>query len=56
MIKEALRQFGIQSVDTNMTINGKRIMIEGKVLRVAKLDAWFQQEWFEDVENPEMLY
>src|SRR6266403_671452 len=38
-----------------MTINGKRIMIEGKVLRIAKLDPWFQQEWFEDVENPEML-
>jgi hypothetical protein len=55
MIKKALRQFGIQSVGTNMTINGKRIMIEGKVLRIAKLDPWFQQEWFEDVENPEML-
>ena len=55
MIKKALRQFGIQSVGTNMTINGKRIMIEGKALRVAKLDPWFQQEWFEDVENPEML-
>ena len=55
VIKKALRQFGIQSVGTNMTINGKRIMIEGKVLRVAKLDPWFQQEWFEDVENPEML-
>ena len=38
-----------------MTINGKRIMIEGKALRVAKLDPWFQQEWFEDIENPEML-
>jgi hypothetical protein len=50
-----LRQFGIQSVGTNMTINGKRIMIEGNVLRIAKLDPWFQQEWFEDVENPEML-
>ena len=55
MIKKALRQFGIQSVGTNMTINGKRIMIEGKALRVAKLDPWFQQEWFEDIENPEML-
>ena len=30
-------------------------MIEGKALRVAKLDPWFQQEWFEDIENPEML-
>jgi GNAT acetyltransferase-like protein len=38
-----------------MTIDGKRIIIEGKVLRIAKLDPWFQQEWFEDVENPEML-
>jgi hypothetical protein len=38
-----------------MTINGKRIMIEGKVIRIAKLDPWFQQEWFDDVENPEML-
>jgi len=38
-----------------MTINGKKIMIEGKALRVAKLDPWFQQEWFEDIENPEML-
>jgi len=38
-----------------MEINGKRIIIEGKVVRIAKLDAWFQQEWFEDVENPEML-
>jgi hypothetical protein len=38
-----------------MEINGKRIIIEGKVLRIARLDAWFQQEWFEDVENPEML-
>ncbi len=55
MIKKALRQFGIQSVGTNMTINGKKIMIEGKALRVAKLDPWFQQEWFEDIENPEML-
>src|SRR6266478_4058590 len=38
-----------------MEIDGKRILIEGEVLRVAKLDPWFQQEWFEDVENPEML-
>lgn len=30
-------------------------MIEGKALRVAKPHAWPQQEWFEDVENPEML-
>jgi hypothetical protein len=45
----------MQSFGTTMTINGKRIVIEGKVLRIAKLDPWFQQEWFEDVENPEML-
>ena len=38
-----------------MEINGKRMTIEGKVLRIAKLDPWFQQEWFEDIENPEML-
>jgi hypothetical protein len=38
-----------------MKINGTRIVIEGKVLRIAKLDPWFQQEWFEDVENPEVL-
>jgi Acetyltransferase (GNAT) domain len=38
-----------------MTINGKRIVIEGKLLRIAKPDPWFQQEWFEDVENPETL-
>ena len=38
-----------------MTINGKRITIDGKLLRIAQLDPWFQQEWFEDVENPEML-
>ena len=38
-----------------MEINGKRIMIEGKVLRIARLDAWYQQEWFGAVENPEML-
>src|SRR5438093_4916589 len=45
----------MQSAGTTMEINGKRIIIEGKVVRIAKLDAWFQQEWFEDVENPEML-
>ena len=38
-----------------MTINGKRITIDGKLLRIAQLDPRFQQEWFEDVENPEML-
>jgi hypothetical protein len=45
----------MQSFDTTMEINGARIMIEGKVLRVARPHACLQQEWFEDVENPEML-
>jgi hypothetical protein len=38
-----------------MQVDGKRILIEGKIPRMAKLDPWFQQEWFEDVENPEVL-
>ena len=38
-----------------MEINGEKIMIEGTLLRVAKPHACPQQEWFEDVENPEML-
>jgi len=38
-----------------MEINGERIMVEGKILRIAKPHAWPQQEWFEDVENPEVL-
>jgi Acetyltransferase (GNAT) domain len=38
-----------------MEINGKNIMIEGKFVRIAKPHAWPQQEWFEDVDNPEML-
>jgi len=38
-----------------MKINGRRIMIEGKVLRIAKPHAGAQQEWFEDVANPERL-
>jgi hypothetical protein len=45
----------MQDLGTTMTINGKKIVIEGNVLRMAKLDPWFQQEWFEDLENPEML-
>jgi Acetyltransferase (GNAT) domain len=44
----------MQSVGT-MEVNGARIMVEGKVLRVARPHAWPQQEWFEDVENPAML-
>jgi hypothetical protein len=38
-----------------MEVDGKRILIEGKIPRIAKLDPWYQQEWFEDVENPEVL-
>ena len=34
-----------------MEINGKRIIIEGKFLRIARLE----QEWCEDVEDPEIL-
>src|SRR5207244_7834207 len=56
VIKEgAARQFGTQRVGSPMEINGERIMIEGKILRIAKPHAWPQQEWFEDVENPEVL-
>src|SRR5580704_15372614 len=40
---------------TTMEVDGKRILIEGKIPRIAKLDPWYQQEWFEDVENPEVL-
>jgi hypothetical protein len=45
----------MQGFGTTMGMNGKRIMIEGKVLRVARPHPCEQQEWFEDVENPEML-
>jgi hypothetical protein len=38
-----------------MEINGKKIVIEGKILRVARPHACEQQEWFEDVESPEVL-
>jgi hypothetical protein len=38
-----------------MEINGKRMMIEGKILRIARPHARLQQEWFEEVENPEMI-
>jgi hypothetical protein len=40
---------------TRMEINGQRVMVEGKLLRIAKPHASPQQEWFEDVENPENL-
>ncbi len=38
-----------------MEINGVKIIVEGKFLRIAKPHAWPQQEWFEDVSSPEML-
>ena len=41
----------MQRVDTIMTINGQRIMVEGKALRIAS----FEQEWYEDVEDPQTL-
>ena len=44
-----------QQAGPTMTINGKKITIGGKLLRIAQLDPRFQQEWFEDVENPEIL-
>jgi len=34
-----------------MTINGQRVMVEGKALRIAS----FEQEWYEDVEDPQTL-
>jgi hypothetical protein len=56
VIKKALRvNSGTQSVVTTMEINGKRMMIEGKILRIARPHARLQQEWFEEVENPEMI-
>jgi hypothetical protein len=38
-----------------MEINGQKIMVEGKLLRVAKPHASPQAEWFDDVDNPEAL-
>jgi hypothetical protein len=38
-----------------MEIDGRGIMIEGKVLQIARPHASLQEEWFEDVENPEIL-
>ena len=38
-----------------MEINGQKIMVEGKILRVAKPHANPQDEWFDDISNPEML-
>jgi hypothetical protein len=41
----------MSNIGTNMEVNGKRIIIEGIVPRIARPE----QEWYEDVENPEML-
>jgi hypothetical protein len=38
-----------------MEINGQKIMVEGKILRVAKPHANPQDEWFDDIDNPEMV-
>lgn len=45
----------MQGSDTTTGMNGQSITIEGKVLRVARPHACEQQEWFEDVENPQVL-
>ena len=34
-----------------MEVNGKRILIEGEIPRIARLE----QEWYEDVEDPRTL-
>jgi hypothetical protein len=41
----------MEKVDTIMTINGQRVMVEGKALRIARLE----QEWYEDIEDPKTL-
>jgi hypothetical protein len=41
----------LQTVGTTMEINGKRILIEGKIPRIARLE----QEWYEDIEDPKTL-
>jgi hypothetical protein len=41
----------MQKVDTIMTINGQKVMVEGKALRIAS----FEQEWYEDIEDPKAL-
>jgi len=38
-----------------MEINGKQILVEGKILRIARPYADPQEEWFQDVENPQVL-
>ena len=41
----------MQTVGTNIEVSGKKIVIEGKVPRIARLE----QEWYEDVEHPDKL-
>ena len=41
----------MQSVGATMEINGEKIMVEGKILRIAKLE----QEWCDDAGDPEIL-
>src|SRR5437899_1904641 len=41
----------MRTVGMNMDIAGKKIIIDGKIPRIAKL----ADEWFEDVGNPEVL-
>lgn len=41
----------MEKVDTIMTINGQRVMVEGRALRIAS----FEQEWYEDIEDPKTL-
>jgi len=44
-----------QRISTSVEINGQKMLVEGKVVRIARPHDDPQQEWFEDVENPEGL-
>lgn len=44
---------GLQTVGRHMEINGKRIIIEGRVPRIARLE--HEEEWCDDAEDPEIL-
>ena len=41
----------MQTVKTGIEIHGQRLVIEGKAPRIARLE----QEWYDDLENPELL-
>src|SRR6266487_1332272 len=41
----------MHTVGTNIEVSGKKILIEGKMPRIARLE----QEWYEDVEHPDKL-